>query len=197
MPGLDRARHCSCCRLCKSRTWSESWVSLYLAVPGSLRGRGAWLEASWKRRVGSLSGSSAVRTPEDPICGTHDEIEKGSPLQEWCTGGRLCPGAVIQERSLCETRSFGYPSTWELLGSCPEGHRGGPEKGKGCTLMYCPFLMRLVQGLCSWVEHLACWAPVHLGASAVCPSTQFSHLMEETIGLEECLFGVCCEQSPM
>lgn len=35
-------------------TWSEGWVSLYLAVPGALRGRGAWLEASWKRRVGSL-----------------------------------------------------------------------------------------------------------------------------------------------
>lgn len=55
MPGLDRERLCSCRWLYKNCTWSESRVRLYRAAPGALRGRGARLEASWKRRSGSLN----------------------------------------------------------------------------------------------------------------------------------------------
>lgn len=57
-----------------------------------------------------------------------------------------------------------------------------------------PFLMRLSQGLGSWVGHLACWASVHLGACAVCPGTRFPQLMEGTT-CSKCVFMVCCEQS--
>lgn len=53
VPGLDSRRRSSCCWLCKSRTWEEPGES-YLAAPESPKGRGAWLEAAWKRRMGHL-----------------------------------------------------------------------------------------------------------------------------------------------
>lgn len=60
-----------------------------------------------------------------------------------------------------------------------------------------PFPMKLFRGLGSWVKHLACWASVRFGVPAVCPGTHFPQLLEGIVCLKECLFMVCCEQSPI
>lgn len=73
-----------------------------------------------------------------------DEIEEGSSSQEWCPGGGCTLGYT-----------FGDALPLGPGHSVLRALR--PKKGGGCRPLQCPFLMKLFQGLGSWVEHLVHW----------------------------------------